>query len=201
VYQFEWEKFDHNHIRFVGFDADRKPIGAGEGTSRHGDSYGGTLSTSAAAATIDVVLMADVQTVEYPFELQEIPLVKHEQMPERLEPLKFSGEVPADIEFLEFATNQFNFKEVRFRVSNRANKNIRMMELEVAGLDAAGKELEKFNHEHLPDDAIGGERAWQIAPANGSASIAVSAFFLPEETSQVQAKVLRMEFTDATQWP
>jgi hypothetical protein len=126
-----------------------------------------------------------------PFELSGIPLESHEQMPEAIEPLKFEGDQPVTVEFVEFKGSG-DSKEIVLRVTNHTNKDLSRVQLQLNYYDASNKKL---------DDSPHGHSAGPSSVAAGSTEdIEVSTFFMPDGTDSVRVDVNSAYFADATEW-
>jgi hypothetical protein len=142
-------------------------------------------------ASIEVRVIQETERLRLPFELGGIPLESHEQMPEAIDPLKFEGDEPITVEFVEFKGSG-DSKEIVLRVANHANKDLSSLHLRLNYYDASGKKLDDSPHGHSAGRSF--------VPAGGREDIEVSTFFMPDDTNSVRVDVTSASFADATEW-
>lgn len=187
---FKYQGTDSDNIHLLAFDAQGKQVESFS-TSSFGSGDAGQMSVDYqnAPARMEARIVTQQEDLEYEFRLDDIPIPNHSAMPEKLAELKFEGEAPVTVKY-DSITGEENFRNVKFRVTNHANKDIESISMELAYLDENGKELKDFPTTHQGN----------VIPANGSADIKVTAFFMPEGTSSVKSTLKSVEFTDATRW-
>lgn len=180
---------DAGNIHLQAFDAKGKSIRSFS-TSSFGSEDSGEMSVEyeSAPARLEARIVTQQEDLEYEFKFSELSIPNQSEMPEQLAELTFEGEAPVSLKFDSF-TGDENFRNIKFHVTNHANKAAETFSLNISYLDADGKELKDFPNTHS-----------HVVEANGEADIEVSAFFMPEETKSVRAELKRVEFTDASEW-
>jgi len=121
--------------------------------------------------------------------MENVRLPDHEQMPEKLTELSFTGDTPMILEFVRI-TGDEGFREVVFKATNQSNKHVESVSMMMSYQDADGMELENQSMQWEGDVIASGE----------SAEIEVAAYFMPEETKKVVGTTDGATFTDATTW-
>jgi hypothetical protein len=180
---------DNDNIHLQAFDAKGKPIRSFS-TSSFGSDDSGQMSADyeSAPARLEARIVTQQEDLEYDFKFSEVPIPNQNEMPKQLAELKFEGESPVSLKFDSF-TGDENFRNIKFHVTNHANKDAETFSLDISYLDANGKVLKDFPNTHS-----------HIVSANKEADVEVSAFFMPEETKSVKAILKRVEFSDASEW-
>lgn len=181
---------DNENIHLHAFDAQGKQIESFS-TSSFGSGDSGQMSVvyESAPARLEARIVTQQEELEYDFNFSAVPVPNHNAMPEQLAELKFEGDAPVSLKF-DSITGEENFRDVKFHVTNHANKDAHLLQLSLIYLDEQGKELKKSPVSHGQDKILAGQET----------DIEVSAFFMPENTKTVKAELKSVEFTDASEW-
>lgn len=181
---------DNENIHLQAFDAQGKQIKSFS-TSSFGSGDSGQMSVEyeSAPARLEARIVTQQEELEYDFKFAEVPIPNQSEMPEKLAELKFEGDAPVSLKF-DSITGEENFRDVKFHVTNHANKDAHLLQLSLVYLDEEGKELKKSPVSHGQDKILAGQEA----------DIEVSAFFMPENTKTVNVVLKSVEFTDASEW-
>lgn len=189
----EFEGIEPDRVKIVPLDADGKALEVNGGSS---SSFGekGTCSVfvQGTPASIEARVIQETERIRVPFELVGIALESHGQMPEAIEPLKFEGDAPITVEFVEFKGSGDSQKIV-LRVSNHTNKDLSEVFLQLNYYDASDKKLDDSPHSHM----WGGT---SFPAAGGTDDIEASTFFMPDNTKSIRVDVQTASFADATEW-
>ncbi|MBW3539250.1 MAG: hypothetical protein KY476_03190 [Planctomycetes bacterium] len=196
---FRYEGVSYDDIVFQPRDAAGEPFGPLSVSGGGGDKNGTTtLFLDKQAASVVAVAVVGKEELSYEFEIRDVPLPDHAQMPERLEEASFEGHpAPVTVEFVSLQRDD-NFPKVQLRAVNHSNKDVRQIEMKFEYLDAAGKTLKDWPANWSGDGTASDEAA--ALPAGKSADIETTAFFLPEEAKSVRPVVQRIIFADASEW-
>ena len=163
----------------------------GGGSYSFGEKGSCSVFVEGRPASIEARVIQETERVRVPFELGDIALESHEQMPEAIEPLKFEGDQPVTVEFVEFKGSG-DSKEIVLRVINHANKDLSAVHLQLNYYDASDKKLDDSPHSHSSGRSF--------VTAGGTEDIEVSTFFMPDDTKSVRVDVKSAYFADATEW-
>ncbi len=194
----EEERLSSLELRFSPLDAAGAPVEILFcDSTAFGSRLQASLQTHVAPAKIELKLCR-AETVDYPFQLERIPLARHAEMPEELAPLTFSGAAPVAITASRLVRSENELPRVELTIASSANKDVRTAEVTFVYLDASGRELETSSQTLSGDSTFEGPEPLILAGARGSHD--ATAFFAPEETSAVQVQLERVVFLDATTW-
>jgi len=189
----EFEGVKSDNVTIVPFSADGEALEVNGGGSHDFDGKGSrTVFVEGTLASIEARVIQETERVRVPFELGGIALESHEQMPETIEPLKFEGDQPVTVEFVEFKGSG-DSKEIVLRVANQTNKDLSAVHLRLNYYDASDEKLDDSPHGHS-----WGERSF--VSAGGTEDIEVSTFFMPDNTDSIRVDVKSASFADATEW-
>ena len=185
-------------VRLGPLNADGEPLGVvTSDSSAYGRQIQAGVQAAEAPAAIDLKLCS-VGDVVYPFELVGIPLARHAEQPERLEPLRFKGACPIVVEFVRFTKRDKDFPEVELRFASTANKDAVDMTATLVYFNGAGQELgDAFQTFTGPFDFEGSQ---PLVVAGATTSQETVAFFMPAETVDVRVRVENVTFADASEW-
>ena len=146
--------------------------------------------------TLVVKLPTTIERLTYPFELSDIPLHLASQQPVELPPLEFGDRpAPITVEVLEIVRDSA-ISKVTARVTNHANRDIEQMELELQYVDSSGKTLKS----QTDRESGFGNPAKPLVAAESEATLELTAFFMPDETTQVVPKLKMLRFSNYTEW-
>lgn len=155
------------------------------------DKHTAGVSARGKIAKLDVRVIRESDRVTFPFRFPSIPLRYYEDMPEVLPELTIDGDVPIDIEFTKFI-EQNNVRSAKFRWTNKTNKDIHMVLLNVEYVDADGKVLQ--SRESRPS----GNRI--MLDYGESEETVVFGQSVPEGATSGTATLKSIEFVDGTEW-
>jgi len=189
-FTFEYTTEEDETVQIIGYDADGMPLDP-FGTSSFG---GGGSSTVAydyetAPQRFEARIVTASEAMNFDLAMENVRLPDHEQMPEKLTELSFTGDTPMILEFVRI-TGDEGFREVVFKATNQSNKHVESVSMMMSYQDADGMELENQSMQWEGDVIASGE----------SAEIEVAAYFMPEETKKVVGTTDGATFTDATTW-
>ncbi len=144
--------------------------------------------------------LVTAEVLEYPFELREIPLEHHEEMPAEITALSFGEhERPVEVEFVRFTDRENpDFPKVLVRAQSYANKDALTIHARFTYLDRQGKALKDFPH--TLTGTFSSEGHAPVVEKGGTAEVETTAFFMPEETAGLEVSVEKVEFIDGTEW-
>ncbi len=155
------------------------------------DKHTASVSARGEVAKLDIRVILESDRVTFPFRFPSIPLAYYEDMPEVLPELEIDGDVPIDIEFTKFV-EQNNVRSAKFRWTNKTNKDIHMVFLDVEYVDADGKVLQ--SRESRPS----GNRI--MLDYGKSEETVVFGQSVPEGATSGTATLKSIEFVDGTEW-
>ena len=184
-FTFQFKGFRLRDKQMIGYDKNGKPVEE-RGGFGSANSYQKIYRTP--PARIEFRVITSSVSIVYPYEIKDIVIPNSAQMPERLAELEIEGESPVTLKFVKLAGDK-NFREVIFRVTNHTNKLVEEIDLEVKYLNASGKVL-KETRSSLGDEV----------PAGDELECEFNAFFMPKETTAVEATVSKITFADASVW-
>ncbi len=188
----EFEGIKPDRVKIVPLDADGKAMEvSGGSSSSFGEKGSCSVFVEGTPASMEARVIQETERVRVPFELSGIPLESYEQMPEAIEPLKFEGDAPITVEFVEFKGSGDSQKIV-LRVANHTNKDLAVVHLQLNYYDASDKKLDDSPHGH--------SRGRSFVSAGGTEDIEVSTFFMPDNTKSIRVDVKSASFADATEW-
>lgn len=142
-----------------------------------------------------IVKIPQTKTLEYPFALDEIPLAKFEQQPRELSPIRFPGHASPVALSVDQLRDDGVFRKVLASVANHANKDIDSLKLELQYRNDKGELIKT----HATRHGVGNPEQPFLASGDHD-TVELTAFFMPEEASQVTLKLTEVVFTDATSW-
>lgn len=188
----EFEGIGSDRVTIVPLDADGEAMEVnGSSGSSFGEKGFRSVFMEGTPASIEARVIQETERVRVPFELGGIALESHGQMPEAIEPLKFEGDQPITVEFVEFKGSG-DSKEIVLRVANHTNKDLAMVHLQLNYFDASDNKLDDSPHGHS-----GGR---SFVAAGDTEDIEVSTFFMPDNTESIRVDVKSATFADATEW-
>ena len=139
-------------------------------------------------ARIEFRVITSWVSIAYEYEMNDIVIPNSAKMRERLAELKIEGDSPVTVKFVKL-TGDKGFRKILFGVTNHTNKLVEEIDLEVKYLDASGKVL-KETRSSLRDEV----------PVGDELECEDTAFFMPMETTAVEATVSKITFADASVW-
>jgi hypothetical protein len=188
----EFEGTDSDRVTIVPLGADGKALEvSGSGSSDFDGKGTCSVFVEGTLASIQAHVIQETDRVRLPFELGGIPLESHGQMPEAIEPLKFEGDEPIVVEFVEFKGSG-DSKKIVLRVINDTNKDLASLYMRLNYYDASDKKLDDSPHSHSAGRSF--------VPAGGTEDIEAMTFLMPDETRSVRVEVISASFADATEW-
>ncbi|MEK7793464.1 MAG: hypothetical protein AAB353_02995 [Candidatus Hydrogenedentota bacterium] len=179
---------DGNDVEIAGSSADSWTEGEMQAT----------VQTFAPFSSLRMKFLA-VSGATYPFELKEIAVPNHDQMPEKIEELSFEGhDAPISVEFVKFLNDDTDFREILVRVTNHANKDAIDVSCNMVYLDRAGDEIDDFPGSLSGE--FGADGQLPVAAASATSEVEATAFSAPEKTKKVRVDVQRIQFSDGSTW-
>jgi hypothetical protein len=146
--------------------------------------------------TLVVNLPTTIERLTYPFELSDIPLHLASQQPVELPPLNFGDRpAPITVEVLEIVRDSA-ISKVNARVTNHASRDIEQIELELQYVDSSGKTLKS----ETDRESGFGNPAKPLVAAESETTLELTAFFMPDETTQVVPKLKMLRFSNYSEW-
>ena len=160
----------------------------------------GSLNLSHEPRMLAVVVVNKQSTYEQEFSLDNIPLDKHEDQPEALPELAH-GDAPQPVSVIVGELRKDNiFKQVNLRLVNHSNKDIREVDVLLHYLDSAGQTL-RDNPTVISAKLSDASQPYPILiPAEKTADVLQTAFFCPDETTQVRVSIESVTFADLDRW-
>jgi predicted Zn finger-like uncharacterized protein len=198
--------FQYGDVKFEFADAQGHMMrGSGGGASGFGDKWRISADVEGQPASVTAKFITQIEELNYEFRLADVPLKSYAKMPVKIEPAKFAGhEAPVTLQFVKIVPNP-DFPSfppnVRFRVINHADKEIKRLDMKLEYLDSGGKKLKEW-----PLASYSATRtASQTGPAivvagNAKAEFDSNAPFMPKETKTVAVTLKKVRFVDAEEW-
>src|SRR5207244_3709308 len=93
-----------------------------------------------------------------------------------------------------------DFRKVKARVVNYADKPVRVLEMNLVYLDGAGKKISEWPYIQNGAQGFGSRDSDILAAKSAATPLEMPAFFMPEPTKKVAITVRRVVFADATEW-
>lgn len=187
--------------RFQALDADGEEIeilGENSMQSRP-DTAQASVQTSSTPASLVMKLVTRREVLEYPFTFTDIPLRRHAEQPEKVEPLLFAGfPAPVEVEFIRFEDREADFPKIRVRARNHSNKDALDIQATLHYLGDGGKTLKEF-----PQTLTGtfdAQGHHPVAARQAENEVEATAFFMPKETTGLRVVVAKVGFVDGTTW-
>lgn len=184
-FTFQFKGFRLRDKQMIGYDQNGKAV----------EEFGGFGSNNSIQKTyktpparIEFHVITSSVSIVFPYEIKDIVIPNPEQMPERLAELEIEGDSPVTLKFVKLAGDK-NIRKIVFRVTNHTNKQAEAIDLQVKYLNASGKVL-KETRSSLRDEV----------PAGDELECEANAFFMPKETTAVEATVSKITFADASEW-
>ncbi len=191
-----------DRVRALAYDAQKKLL-AVSSSGWSGRDQGGTgdFSVLGEPAAIVVKVISVVEYAEYEFALDDILLPGAVGMPEKLIPAEFPGhDAPVSVEFVRITSAGFPAKG-QFRLINHSNKDVRLVDLKLVYLDAAGRELSNWPNTSYTDQIAQEMKGPPLAVGKkATAIVEIDSPFLPETAKSIRASVNKLEYSDATEW-
>lgn len=195
------EQLDDLMVQFRAEDAAGEEMGIQFHSSAQWgqDKVQASLQTPESPGLVEMKLVT-AEVLEYPFELTNIPLAHHAEMPAEIEGLSFGEhEKPAAVEFVRFTDRENpDFPKVLVRARNFANKDALTIHVTFTYLDRQGKALKDFPHTLMGTFSAAGHSP--VVEEGQTAEVETTAFFMPEETAGLEVTVEKVEFIDGTEW-
>ena len=187
-------------VRFDPADTSGNPIFiTSTGHSFMGNRSHYQLSLPRSAATVGYKIAAQQAPLQYPFSLEAVTLPSSEAMPASLPPLKFSGhDKPVAIELTQIDRSDPNFSKAHLHVINHTNKAIARIEARFVYLDEGGAVLKEFPHTLEGTHTDTGQEPF--IGADTAADQTVTAFFMPEQTTDIRFDIEQILFMDTMTW-
>jgi RNA polymerase sigma factor (sigma-70 family) len=205
--QVEWQDYDFRYrntrlfrVVYSGHDSAGRLLHCDRSNGGGSNEEGYQLvAYSQKPAAITARVMAEVKHIDYPFRLENVPLPSPEKMPEKLGVLSFTGHTaPVTVEVVNLLPEQHP-PAVELRLTNHSNKDVRRLDLGLSYEEAG-----EWRLRDRPAVWPTGAEAKPDVPAvlaRGQAKVfRVSAFGLRQGTRAARAAVVKVEFTDATEW-
>ncbi len=163
------------------------------------DTAQASIQTASPTASVSMKLVTRREVLEYPFEFRDIPLSRHADQPETIEPLIFAGfPAPVEVEFIRFEDPEADFPRILVRTRNQSNKDALSIQATLYYLGDGGETLKDF-----PQMLTGKYDArghYPVVARRAEAEVEVTAFFMPKETKGLRVAIERVDFVDGTTW-
>lgn len=157
------------------------------------------LQAAARPASLRIKVVTARQVLDYPFELENIPLPRHEEMPESIEKLSMGTHAaPLSVTFERFVEVENQFPQARLKVQNHSNKDVLSLNVQFHYLDGAGKTIEAFPHTITAPPSFDGPSP--MVKAETADQVDTTAFFRPDTARGVRVTIESVEFMDASVW-
>lgn len=194
------ERIALTELRFSATEKDDFPL-----ETLFTDSFGLGENLAAGFRTTEIperidVKVCTVKELTYPFALEGIRLLRHEDMPVALEALQFEGLGPVQAEFVRFKRRGDGFPQIAMRLHNTSNKDVLALQTEFHYLDRHGVEVGSFPHSLSGGQEFGAYAPGAIVTRGMTVEETATAFFLPGETVTVRIDVSEVSFSDASRW-
>lgn len=149
--------------------------------------------------SVQLKLITQSETIEYPFAFENVPLQKFSEAPEKIEALSFEGhEEPVTITMKEITDPDPSFGEADFTLVNHSNKDILSIFVSMEYYDASGTKLEDFPSTLSGTYTQDGQQS--IVTAGATNVHAATTFNMPEGTTEIRTTINSIEFSDGTSW-
>jgi len=186
----------------------RVKYGSGSSQSGSAPSMEQEFSTALAPHELQIRLATDQNVVEYPFEVQHIPLRGFELMPDRIESLEIAGAEPATLEYLKRKQGQYggNGETLEFSLKNHTNKPIREAVFDGVFLNENGQSIKSkmlmFSVTITTHSTDAGETEsfTPLALAGEEATVEEWAPFMPDTFSSMRSTLRSLKFADGELW-
>ena len=189
---------DNARVLYAPEDASGQPLGV---TSSSNSNMQGRMTVAfqtprpTANAGLKVV---QTRAIDYTFQLKNVPLKHHAQMPARLERLSFGDyKRPLDARFGKMLETG-NMPRVTVEVKNHSNKDVKSVQANFVYMDAGGNVLEEFPHTLTGAYDMDGQKP--VAKKGELATVETHAFFMPDGTRRIRVDVTDVEFVDLSEW-
>lgn len=194
------DKIERMDAKFWATDADGNDVevaGSSADSWTEGEMQA-SVQTFAPFSSLRMKLLA-VSAVTYPFELKDIAVPNHDQMPEKIEELSYEGhDAPISVEFVKFLNDDSDFREILVRVTNHSNKDAIDVSCTMVYLNKSGDELDDFPGSLTGE--FGADGQMPVAAAGATAEVEATAFSTPEKTKKVRVDLWRIQFSDGSTW-
>jgi len=141
----------------------------------------------------------ETRRIEYPFEIEKIPLKSFTEMPDGIVGLDFKGyDTPVSIDFIKFNRSDPNFSKVTLNLKNHSNKGILKIETDFEYIDGTGAKLKTFPHGIQGAFTMDDQES--VVENNTEQEIETTAFFLPENAVSLNVGIKGIEFEDYSRW-
>ncbi|MGI9470262.1 MAG: hypothetical protein ACR2NZ_01935, partial [Rubripirellula sp.] len=149
--------------------------------------------TSEVAALI--VQFVRVETVRYPFSISGVQLADAKRQPRALAKLDYSGHRAPISVTVKGVKKENVFNKVSLKLTNHSNKDITTIRFELQYVDDAGETLKTHQNSESSHDLDN-----PLVPRDQTADVEVTAFFMPDEASEVLFALQSIMFSDGTNW-
>lgn len=187
-----FEGTEPGNIQLVAKSPEGKVLDSlGQSSFSMGSSGEISPSYEGKAATLEVSLILESERLRMPYALKKIPLASFSQQPETIEPLSFEGDVPVIATFVGMKEEDGQ-KKITVSLTNKSNKSIMSVSMNMDYLDASGKKLDDFPHSH--------SAGRDFLPPGETREVEIHAFFAPEGTKSAAFTVGQISFSDESEW-
>jgi hypothetical protein len=157
------------------------------------------LGTEVPPKSLVLKLVTRGQELEFPFELNQIPLQHFKEMPVEIEELEFGdNEAPLTVTFERFIDKSPEFNRILVKIENHSNKDVTHAFIQFEYKDEQGKTLKEASTGI--SGAFNQDGQLPLAIAGGSTRQETTAFYMPENTHTMGIKLNRADFIDGTEW-
>lgn len=158
-----------------------------------------SVNSSEAPASIKMKIVTESKNLEFPFEIQSIPLKRYAEMPEKIQDLDFGPHPePLSLELVSIVERDPSFSKIEIRLMNHSNKDATSVFADFVYLDSTGAKLEDFPHTIAGAFSFEGEPI--LVEKGQTAEQETTAFQMHEKTQSIEFKLHHVEFVDGTRW-
>ncbi len=123
-------------------------------------------------------------------EMSNVTLEHASEMPEVIEPLSFTGQLPVVATFLH-TEREGMARSFCVEVVNRTNKDLSLIQMDLNCLDSDGNEIHVLQHS---------EPGFPAVASGETVTIEIRGFLAPDETDSMRPEVIAIRALDATTW-
>jgi len=139
------------------------------------------------------------EEIEYPFELNQIPLVHFSEMPESIEALDFgSHETPLTVSYTKMIEADGNFNRVMVTIENHSNKDVIYAHVQFEYKDENGDIMKEASTTLSGQFNVEGQSP--LVKAAETTEQETTAFFMPENTHAIGIRINNLDFIDGSEW-
>ena len=142
-----------------------------------------------------IVKFVRVESVRFPFSIPSVRLAKATGQPKSLAELDYSGH-PAPISVAIMGVKKESvFNKISLQCTNHSNKDVAEIEFELQYIDDTGETLKTHQSSESSHDFDN-----PLVPRDQTVDAEVTAFFMPDEATDVLFTLKSISFIDGTDW-